>query len=86
MSRFQRANLPFSEELHLALPKAWKNPWPTINPSGACDVLAHVHARRRVERTQIEITPRPESSLRLLIKRSPQPGVRPWRHVRATDG
>ena len=36
-------NLPFSGELKDALPPAWKKSWPTINPSGACDVEAKVH-------------------------------------------
>src|SRR5262249_6292065 len=33
-------NLPFSGELQKSLPIAWKKTWPTINPSGACDVDA----------------------------------------------
>ncbi len=70
--------LPFSPELQAALPKEWRRPWPTINPSGACDVVAKVHVDPRgPTRTQIRIIPRPETSLRLLVTRSPQPGVDP---------
>ena len=71
-------NLPFSGELQLALPKAWRKTWPTINPSGACDVDAQVHISPvSPERTEIIITPRAETNLRLLITRSPQPGIDP---------
>jgi hypothetical protein len=74
----QARNLPFSGELRKALPRAWKKTWPTINPSGACDVDAQVHvAPGAPERTEIKITPLPESHLRLLITRSPQPGIDP---------
>jgi hypothetical protein len=71
-------NLPFSGELERALPKAWRKTWPTINPSGACDVDAEVHVTPgRADHTHIEIVPRRESNLRLEIVRSPQPGVDP---------
>ena len=71
-------NLPFTGELQAALPKAWKKTWPTINPSGACDIDAQVHISPTApERTEIIITPRPETNLRLLITRSPQPGIDP---------
>jgi hypothetical protein len=72
--------LPFSAELQAALPEEWAKTWPTINPSGSCDVRARVHVEPRGSnriRTQISITPRPETSLRLLITRSPQPGIDP---------
>jgi AsmA-like C-terminal region len=74
----QARNLPFTGELQKALPKAWKKTWPRINPSGACNVDAKVHvAPGTPERTEIKITPLPESHLRLLITRSPQPGIDP---------
>ena len=70
--------LPFSGELQSALPRPWRKIWPTINPSGACDVDAEVHvAPGARERVQIKVTPLPESNLRLLITRSPQPGIDP---------
>ena len=70
-------NLPFSGELQAALPPEWKKIWPTINPSGACDVVARVHAMPGApDRTQIRITPR-ETNIRLVVTRSPQPGIDP---------
>ena len=70
--------LPFSPELQAALPEEWRKTWPTINPSGACNVLARVHVEPSgPNRTQISITPCPETSLRLFITRSPQPGIDP---------
>ena len=74
----QAQKLPFSGELQAALPEEWRKTWPTINPSGSCDVQARVHVDPRgPNRTQIRITPRPETSLRLFITRSPQPGIDP---------
>ncbi len=71
-------NLPFSDELKDALPRAWKKSWPIINPGGASDVVAKVHIEPNVpDYTNIIIIPRPESSLRLEITRSPQPGIDP---------
>lgn len=72
--------LPFSGELQKALPKAWRKTWPTINPSGSCDVDAEVHVDpHRIDHTHthIEIFPRRESNLRLEITRSPQLGIDP---------
>jgi hypothetical protein len=70
--------LPFSDELKTALPYEWKNVWPTINPSGSCDVWAQVYvAPGGPNRTHITIIPRPESTVRLLVTRSPQPGIDP---------
>ena len=77
-------NLPFSNELKDALPPAWRKSWPTINPSGACDVEARVDVApdltdhtRAVNHTHIVIVPRPESNVRLEVTRSPQLGVDP---------
>ena len=67
-------NLPFSQELFTALPDAWKNTWRTINPAGASDVKATVDVEPgRPDQTHIVIEPLPESSVRLLVWRSPQP-------------
>jgi hypothetical protein len=67
-------NLPFSGELKDSLPAAWKKSWPTINPSGSCDVDAEVHmAPGQPDHTHIVIVPRPESNVRLEVMRSPQP-------------
>ena len=71
-------NLPFSGELRSALPKPWWRIWPTINPSGACDIRAQVHVYPGApDRTEIRIVPRPESSVCLKVTRSPQPGIDP---------
>jgi AsmA-like C-terminal region len=70
--------LPFSGDLKDALPPAWRNSWPILNPTGACDVDAEVHvAPGRPDRTHIVITPRADSNVRLRVTRSPQPGLDP---------
>ena len=70
--------LPFSGELKDSLPAAWKKSWPTINPSGSCDVEAEVHvAPGQPDHTHIVIVPRPESNVRLEVVRSPQPNIDP---------
>jgi hypothetical protein len=76
---FLRAeNLPFSDELRLSLPVAWRQSWPTINPTGSCNVAAEVHVNPgRDDNTHIVILPRPESNVRLEIPRFPQPNVAP---------
>jgi hypothetical protein len=67
-------NLPFSQELFTALQEAWKNTWRTINPAGASDVKATVDVEPgRPDQTHIVIEPLPESSVRLLVMRAPQP-------------
>jgi AsmA-like C-terminal region len=76
--KIEADGLPFSEELRDALPRAWRKSWPTINPSGSCDVLAEVHvAPGQPDHTHIEIVPRPESNARLEVTRAPQPGSDP---------
>jgi AsmA-like C-terminal region len=76
---FLRArNLPFSDELRLSLPVAWRQSWPTINPTGSCDVDAEVHVAPGIaDNTHIVVVPRPESNVRLEITRYPQPNVDP---------
>ncbi len=70
----QAKNLPFSQELRTALPRAWDKTWKTINPSGASDVEATVEVEpHKPDRTHIVIVPLPESSVRLEIARAPQP-------------
>jgi hypothetical protein len=74
----QAENLPFDEELHSALPIDWRQTWPTINPTGSCDVEAEVHAAPGVpENTHIVVSPRAESNVRLEISRFPQPNFDP---------
>ena len=71
-------DLPFSGELKDSLPAAWKKVWPTLNPSGSCDVEADVHvAPRRPDHTHIVIVPRRESNVRLEVTRAAQPGLDP---------
>jgi AsmA-like C-terminal region len=68
-------NLPFSEELRTALQNEWQSAWRTINPSGASDITARVDVDpdRGRDETHIVVDPRPESTVRLLVMRSPQP-------------
>ena len=76
--KLEAQGLPFSGELRRSLPAAWKKSWPTINPSGSCDVDAEVHiAPGRPDHTHIVIVPRPESNVRLEVMRSPQPPLDP---------
>ena len=76
----QAKKLPFSDELKEALPPAWRKSWSILNPSGSSDVEAEVHVapnRPDPTHTQIEITPLPESNVRLVVSRSPQPPADP---------
>ena len=76
--KIEADGLPFSGELKDSLPAAWRKSWPTINPSGSCDVVAEVHvAPGQPDHTHIEIVPRPESNARLEVTRAPQPGIDP---------
>ena len=76
--KLEARDLPFSGELKDSLPAAWKKSWPTINPSGSCDVEAEVHvAPRQTDHTHIVILPQRESNVRLEVTRSPQPGFDP---------
>jgi hypothetical protein len=76
--KLEARDLPFSDELKDSLPSAWKKSWPTINPSGSCDVEAEVHvAPHQPDHTHIVIVPLRESNVRLKVTRSPQPGVDP---------
>jgi AsmA-like C-terminal region len=76
--KLEAQDLPFSGELKDALPAAWKKSWPTINPSGSCDVEAEVHvAPGQPDHTHIVIMPQRESNVRLEVTRTPQPGIDP---------
>ena len=85
--KLEARDLPFSGELKDSLPPAWKKVWPTLNPSGSCDVEAEVHvAPRQPDHTHIVIVPQRESNVRLEVTRAPQPRPRPRRHHRAAHG
>ncbi|MGP0070234.1 MAG: AsmA-like C-terminal region-containing protein [Isosphaeraceae bacterium] len=75
----QANNLPFSQELRKALPGEWEMSWRTINPSGSCDIeSASVDVEYgHPDRTHIVVVPRPESNVRLVFTRAPQPGIDP---------
>jgi hypothetical protein len=72
-------NLPFSQELRKALPDEWEMSWRTINPSGSCDIeSATVDVEpNHPDRTHIVVVPRPESNVRLVFTRAPQPNIDP---------
>ncbi|AMV40392.1 AsmA-like C-terminal region-containing protein [Planctomyces sp. SH-PL62] len=71
-------NLPFSPELREALPDAWRKSWEFINPDGASDVHADVAVETgKPDQTRVTISPRPESHVRLVVPKSPGPGVEP---------
>jgi AsmA-like C-terminal region len=76
--KLEARDLPFSGELKESLPAAWKKVWPTLNPSGSCDVEAEVHvAPHQPDHTHIVIVPQRESNVRLEVTRAPQPGLDP---------
>ncbi len=76
--KLEARDLPFSGELKESLPPAWKKVWPTLNPSGSCDVEAEVHiAPRQPDHTHIVIVPQRESNVRLEVTRARQPGLDP---------
>jgi AsmA-like C-terminal region len=76
--KLEAQDLPFSGELKESLPAAWRKVWPTLNPSGSCDVEAEVHvAPRQPDHTHIVIVPQRESNVRLEVTRAPQPGLDP---------
>lgn len=71
-------NLPFNEDLRRALPEAWRKTWEFINPSGSSDIQAKIHTQPdQPDSTWIAISPRPESRIRLVIPKSPEPGEEP---------
>jgi hypothetical protein len=76
--QIQAKNLPFNDDLRKALQPAWQKTWAIINPTGASDVEASIHIEPgRPDINHISIVPRPESSVRLVIHPTPQPGVDP---------
>ncbi len=71
-------NLPFNEDLRKALQPAWQKTWSIINPTGASNVAASIHIEAgRPDSNHIRIEPLPDSSVRLVIDRTPQPGFDP---------
>ena len=69
-------NLPFNDDLRKALQPAWQKTWAIINPTGASDVAASIHIEPgRPDVNHIAIVPRRDSTVRLVIPRTPQPGV-----------
>ena len=76
--QIQAQNLPFNEDLRRALQPAWQKTWSIINPMGTSDVAAEIHVMPgRPDINRIAIAPRPESSVRLVIERTPLPGADP---------
>jgi len=80
-------NLPFNEDLRRALPEAWRKSWEFINPSGSSDIQAKIHTQtnqsnqpgqpEQLESIRIAISPRPESRIKLVIPKDPEPGEEP---------
>ncbi len=68
-------NLPFDQQLRDALPAPWKLTWKTLNPTGASDLVATVHAEPgKPERSKIEIHPRPQTGVTLRFNPVTTPG------------
>ena len=76
--RIQAQNLPFNEDLRTALQPAWQKTWSIINPTGASNVEATIDVEPdRPDINHISIEPLPDSSVRLEIHPTPQPGADP---------
>lgn len=70
--------LPFSPELRDALQPAWRKSWDVVNPDGSCNVDAVIAVEaHKPDHVVVAITPLPGSQVRLVIPRSPGPGVEP---------
>lgn len=73
-------NLPFNAELRDALQPAWRKSWSIINPRGASNVTAKITVetdKPGADDVQVDITPLSESSIALVVPKSPEPGVEP---------
>ncbi|WP_165066323.1 AsmA family protein [Paludisphaera rhizosphaerae] len=73
-------NLPFNTELRDALQPAWRKSWSIINPRGASNVAARITVetdKPTKDDIQVDIAPLAESSIALVIPKSPEPGVEP---------
>jgi hypothetical protein len=70
--RIQAENLPFNDVLRKSLQPAWQKTWAIINPTGSSDVDAWVHIEPgRPDINHISISPRPETTVRLVVPRTP---------------
>ncbi len=59
-------NILFESQLRDALQDAWKKTWDTLNPTGASDVDVAINLEPgKPERYHLEISPRPQTNLRL---------------------
>lgn len=73
-------NLPFNAELRDSLQDAWRKSWSIINPRGASNVAARITVetdKPTKDDIQVDINPLAESSIALVIPKSPEPGVAP---------
>lgn len=80
-------NLPFNEDLRKALPEAWRKTWEFINPNGSSDIQAKIQTQtslseesgepEELESIWIAISPRPESRIRLVVPKDPDPAGDP---------
>lgn len=67
--------LPFDEQLHEALPMAWRKSWEILNPIGSSNVEAEIHVRPdQPEGYHLVIDPRPETAVQLKFGPPRQPG------------
>ncbi len=74
----QGLKLPFDQELRQALPTAWQKSWGTLNPLGSSDVTARILLEPgKPDVYDVEIAPRPETSVRLEYSRAARPGEDP---------
>jgi hypothetical protein len=74
--QIQAQNLPFNDDLRKSLQPAWQKTWSIINPTGSSDVDTVIHVEPgRPDVNHISIVPRPNSNVRLVVYRTPLPGV-----------
>ncbi len=60
-------NLPFDQQLHDALPEAWRISWKRLNPVGSCRVDAKIGFDPNGQTTHLEIVPEHDTRVRLEI-------------------
>ncbi len=75
-------NLPFDQQLRDSLPKPWRVTWATLNPTGASDIVAKIRVDPRLppatrDHYKVEIRPRPQTNVKLQLRREPRPGLDP---------
>jgi len=71
----QAENLFFDQQLHDALPPAWRKSWDTLNPYGSSRVEAKIHLNPgEPDQYRLVIEPKPETTVNLTFGPPTRPG------------